>query len=136
VTEYLTQTLSQGGRSRSQVEKIARTKNMRTVNSSPLSSRQRFLSMSVSTTHLSHMFYPSSWNSLSQLIKRNVNQKLCQFVSQLRRIRVKLWSGKNVMKLSTHSVMTCWSLNHNRNMITGRNVLDRQILGMMSNEAY
>merc|ERR1712228_283184 len=48
---------------------------------------------------------PVFWNSLSQLIKRNVSQKLCQFVSQLRRIRVKLWSGKNVMKLSTHNVM-------------------------------
>merc|ERR1739838_1174169 len=75
-----------------------------------------------------HQHSPFSWNFLSQLTKQNANQKLFQFVSQLKKIPVMLWNGKNVMKLFTPNVPTCWLLNHIRSMTKERNVLEKQIM--------
>merc|ERR1739838_717523 len=71
-------------------EKIVMIKNMKTVNLSQVLSRQRFHNMNVLMTPPSHMYSPFSWNFLSQLTKQNANQKLFQFVSQLKRIPVML----------------------------------------------
>merc|ERR1712036_168564 len=90
VIGYMIQILSLGGKLKSWPKQIVMIKNMKTVNLSQVSSRQRFHNMNALTTPPLPMYSPFSWNSQSQLNKQNVNQKQFQFVSQLKKIRVTL----------------------------------------------
>merc|ERR1739838_409362 len=109
-------------------KKTAMIKNMRIANFSQPLSQQKYHSMIVSMTPQSGLYCQVTNNFSSQQGKQNANQRQFRFAPQQPRTRVRLLSGKNVMILSTLNVQTCWSLNLNRSMTRGGNVLDKEAL--------